>query len=114
MPGVPDVTPVPSEIVLMLEQMDSSPITVSQNHTWTRRDPILSQFYHFIQNGWTSTVPPEFYPFFTKKDEFSIVDNCSFWGNCLVIPNQGRKLLLDELHEAHPGTSRMKSRACML
>ena len=79
MPDVPDVTPVPPEIVLMLEQIDSSPITVSQIHTWTRRDPILSQVHRYIQNGWPSTVPPEFRPVLTKKDEFSIVDNCLLW-----------------------------------
>ena len=42
------------------------------------------------------------------------MDNCLLWGSRLVIPPTGRKLLLEELHEAHPGISRMKSRACML
>ena len=35
-------------------------------------------------------------------------------GNSLVIPKLRRQLLLEELHEAHPGISRMKSRALML
>ena len=113
-PDAPDVTPVPLEVILMLEQIDSSPITVSQVRTWSQRDPVLSQVCRFLQNGWPSNLPSEFQPFITKKDELSIVDNCLLCGSRLVIPPPGRKLLLEELHEAHPGISRIKSRACML
>ena len=99
----------------MLEQIDSSPITVSQVRMWTHRDPLLSQVYRFVQNGWPSTkLSPDFQPFITKRDELSIADNCLLWGSHLVIPHSGRKFLLDEIHEAHPGVSRMKSRARML
>ena len=112
LPDTPSNTPLPSEVILMLEQMDSSPITIAQIRTWTRRDPLLSQVFHFVQNGWS--VPQELHPYFTKKDELSIVDNCLLWGTRLVIPKLGRQLLLEELHEANPGISRMKSRARML
>ena len=33
------------------------------------------------------------------------------WGARIVIPPQGRKSLLDELHVGHPGMSRMKALA---
>lgn len=39
------------------------------------------------------------------------MDGCLLWGNRVVIPPQGRNKLLVELHEMHPGTSRMKSLA---
>ena len=80
----------------------------------TKRDPVLSQVCRFLQNGWSSNLPSEFQPFITKKDELLMVDNCLLWGSCLVIPPTGRKLLLEELHEAHTGISHMKSRARML
>ena len=59
-------------------------------------------------------MSPDFRPFLTKRDELSIVHNCLLWRNRLVISQAGRKILLDELHEAHPGISSMKSRARML
>ena len=112
LPDTPNVTPVPSEVILMLEQIDSSLLTASQVRMWTHRDPLLSQVYHFVQNGWPLTkLSSDFQPFLTKRDELSIVDNCLLWGSRLVIPHAGRKFLLDELHKAHPGISRMKSRA---
>ena len=51
LPDTPHTIPVPSEVILTLEQIDSSPITVSQVHMWTHQDPLLSQVYHFVQNG---------------------------------------------------------------
>ena len=35
LPHTPHTTPVPSEVTLMLEQIDISPITVSQVCMWT-------------------------------------------------------------------------------
>ena len=82
---------------------------------WTCRDPLLSQVYRFVQNGWPSTkLLPDFQPFITKRNELFIADNCLLWGSHLAIPHSGRKLLLEKLHEAHSGISRMKSRARML
>ena len=68
-PDVPDVTPEPPEVILMLEQTDSSPITVSQVRTWSQRDPVLLQVCRFLQNGYPSNLPSEFQPFITKKDK---------------------------------------------
>ena len=115
LPDTPFNTQLLSEVILMLEQMDSLPITIAQIRTWTLRDPLLSQVFHFVQNGRSvSKLPQELHPYFTKKDELSIVDNCLLWGTRLVIPKLGRQLLLEELHEAHLGISYMKSRARML
>jgi len=33
------------------------------------------------------------------------------WGGRVVVPEKGRKCVLDLLHEAHPGMARMKSLA---
>ena len=33
------------------------------------------------------------------------------WGQRVVVPPPGHQQVLDELHEGHPGTSRMKSLA---
>ena len=41
-------------------------------------------------------------------------DDCILWGSRVVVPPPGRSLILQELHEGHPGISRMKSLARMV
>ena len=43
--------------------------------------------------------------------ELSLKSGCILWGNRVVVPHQGCQQLLQELHEAHPGISLMKSLA---
>ena len=126
-PDAQDVTPVPPEVILMLEQIDSSH-HLSLYHKYAHGHEEI-QFFHSmsfspeqlaikpsirVPTFLSSNLPSEFQPFITKKDELSIVDNCLLWESRLVIPPTGRKLLLEELHEAHPGIFHMKSRARML
>ena len=47
----------------------------------------------------------------SKIMELSLQSGCNLWGNRLVVPHQGCQQLLQELHEAYPGISRMKSLA---
>lgn len=46
-----------------------------------------------------------------RRDELSVKEGCILWGNRVIIPPQRRQTLMEELHEAHPGASRMKSLA---
>ena len=52
----PFITPTPPEVIILLEQMFESPVTVTQIRSRTRRDPILSYIVHFILSGWTSDI----------------------------------------------------------
>jgi len=83
----------------MLQKIDSTPITVSQVHTWTHRDPLLSEVYCYVQFCWPTSVPAELQPYFVKRDELPSTDQCLLWGSRLAIPSPGRKPLLEELHE---------------
>ena len=48
-------------------------------------------------------------PFNRRKTELSVHDGCILWGNRVVIPEQGRAKVLQQLHDGHPGVTRMKS-----
>ena len=62
--------------------------------------------------GWPETdLSPEFKPYRSRRQELSILDGCVLWGSRVVVPPQGRKAALDELHETHPGSSKMKALA---
>ena len=109
-------SPCPVEFVNLLEFLNSSPVTADQIRKWTTRDPTLSRVYQFVQSGWPDSdraLAEEFRPYKARIGELSLQDGCVMWGSRVVIPPQGRKSILDLLHEGHSGESRSKSFARM-
>ena len=102
---------MPPENVLLMENLQASPVGARQIKRWTDRDPTLSQVRRLVSHGWKNTTDPDLRPYQQRKDELSIHDGCILWGNRVVVPPPGRKSVLEELHLSHPGISRMKSLA---
>ena len=48
-------------------------------------------------------------PYWCRRLELTVSDNCLLWGSRVVIPPQIRDSVLKELHDTHIGISRMKS-----
>ena len=112
LPDTPGSTPVPEEKILLMELLETSPIRAEQVKNWTKRTPILARVLKYIKQGWPSKCPDgEFQPYFQRRDELSVQDDCILWGNRVVVPPQGRRQVVDELHETHPGICKMKSLA---
>ena len=63
---------------------------------------------NFVQKGWTETSEDARAPYHARKDELSIIDTCVLCGNRLIIPDAGRKEVLEILHEGHPGITKSK------
>ena len=103
----------PPELVLLLEHLDDSPVTAHQIEHWTRRDPSLVPVLHALQQGWSEESGPELAPFYSRRNELSLWNGCILWGSRVVIPQQGRKAVLEELHMGHMGMSKMKGLARM-
>ncbi len=110
--SVPTV-PQPAETVLLMENIEASPLSATHIRTWTRRDPLLSQVLLLVEKGWASDVNlgDNFKPYAMRRTELSVQDGCLLWGSRVIIPMQGRKRVLGSLHEGHPGMARMKSLA---
>ena len=51
MPNKPKTTPIPAELVSMIEKLDEAPISSKQVTTWTQRDHVLSRV-HQVMLGW--------------------------------------------------------------
>lgn len=47
-----------------------------------------------------------------RRAELNMEDGCVLWGNCIIVPAQGRPQVIADFHEAHAGISRMKGFAC--
>ena len=103
-------TPLPAELVLMMEALDEDmPVSAQQIRRWTQRDPTLSRVMQFVRKGWPSTVLDERLKIFERKKlELSCQDHCLLWGSRVIVPPQGREAILRQLHSSHPGVVRMK------
>lgn len=112
LPGMPNAAPLPGETILLMEHLEGTPVHSGHIKEWTQRDPVLSRVLRFILEGWPATnKSEELNPYFSKQSELSVEDGCVLWGSRVVVPPQGRQKVLTELHEAHPGESRMKALA---
>ena len=100
------------ESVLLLREVEDFPPTAVQISNWAHRDPVLANVKEYLLRGWPQDIDdPELIPYKSRKNELSVQDGCVLWGAKVVIPLQGRKLVLAELHPAQPGICRMKSLA---
>lgn len=107
----PKLVPIPGELVLLLETLQSSPISASLVRRWTDRDCILSVVRELLLKGWSQCDSPDFVPYQRRHTELSVQDGLVLWGNRVVIPLSGRAAVLSLLHEGHLGICRMKQLA---
>lgn len=68
---------------------------------------MMSRVRGYIQSGWPQVLEPEFQPYHQRRTELSVRDGCVLWGARVVIPTQGREILLNLLHQAYTGVSKM-------
>lgn len=101
----------PADLLHLINHLSGTPVQAAVIKDLTNKDPVLSQVRKFVLSGWPEETPPEFKPFRTKSLELSTIDGCLLWGNRVVIPPQAQEAILSELHETHPGTSKMKALA---
>jgi len=88
------------------------PITAVSIASATIKDTVLSQVLDYTLQGWPSRITRDKYkPFFTRKDELTVEDNCILWGRRVIIPSKYREAMLEELHVGHPGMVKMKALA---
>ena len=113
LPEKPACVPVPAEMVLLIEMLQSAPITAAQITGGTTTDPVLAKVLGCIKEGWPEQADDALKPFWQRRLELSVMDDCILWGSRVLIPKQGRPLILDELHGGHPGASKMKALARM-
>ena len=111
LPEAPMDVPVPGETILLMSNLQDTPVTAKQVKSWTDRDPQLARVRLLVQKGWSDTDGEDLPDFRRRKAELSVQDGCILWGSRVVIPTAGRIKIMEELHESHPGIVRMKSLA---
>ena len=101
--------PVPGETILLMEALNTSPITAANIKTWTNRDPVLSRVKQMILQGWQRDIDAVFQPYSQRSKELTVQSDCILWGSRVVIPEAGRGQVMAMLHDGHPGMTRMKA-----
>ena len=109
LPVTPATDKLESELVLLNEHLAESPVSADDIRTWTARDPKLSRVLQYVQQGWPSVVDSDLERYASKQLELSTYNGCLLWGNRVIVPPQGREAVLMELHEGHPGMTKMKA-----
>ena len=94
-----------------VNQIQSLPVDSGDVENASRRDPLISKVLLYTREVWPAQVSDSLGPFYTLRYELTAEGNCLLWGTRIVIPSCLRELLLKELHQGHPGMSRMKALA---
>lgn len=103
---------VASNPVYRVAFLDDLPVTAREIAKETDKDPVLKVVKQLVLTGWPKHVQDEaLKPYFQRKFELTIEDDCLLWGLRVVIPEKLKGRLLSELHEHHWGIVKMKSLA---
>ena len=94
-------------------ELTHSPVTEEEVRNETKKDEVLSALIKQVTEGWTSEAMrnEKLKPYVSRKDELSIEGGCVLWGGRVLIPEKLRQAVLEELHDVHPGVTRMKALA---
>ena len=84
--------PTLTETVLLLEALDSSPITSSHIRQWTAKDSTLAKGRDCFEHPDEDVIKPfhRFWP------ELSTEQGCLLRGSTVVIPEKGRKFVVEK------------------
>ena len=108
LPEPPSTTPQPADTILLMETLQTSPVTAQQIRQW--KDRLLSRIRNLVLQGCRDGEEEEMRPFNRRSEELSVQDGCVLWGSRVIIPKKGQQgaRVLELLHDGHPGISRMK------
>ena len=100
----------PYELIFSINSINVMPITCHdiKNHTNMSKD--LTELKHFIKYGFPNRLNNQNLKIFqSKANQLSIFDDCIMFGNRVFIPESLRTIVLNQIHDGHPGISAMKS-----
>ena len=93
-----------------MEHLENSPVTATEIRKTTARDPVLACILQNVQSRWPDECGhEELKPYWSRRTELSTQQGCLLWGSRVVVPSSLRESMPKELHDTHPGVSRMKS-----
>ena len=86
------------------------PLHIQELAQATKEDSQLLRIMDLVINGWTNYDKQD-EGYHRRREELTVHEGCLFLGPRYVPPTKFRKQIIVELHQGHPGISRMKSLA---
>ena len=112
LPEAPSQVPSSGDHVFLIQHLNQSLVTADQIRVWTDKDQVLTRIRQFVLYGWpVSCEEAALLSYFRRKTELSVLSGCILWGSRVIIPENARQTILDQLHDTHPGVSKIKSLA---
>jgi len=94
LPEMPESVPTLGETVVLMQSLQTSPITFNKLKQWTLQDPILSKVHTLLLQGWQYSSDPDLKPYQVRPSELTVCDGCVMWGSHIVVPQAGRKSVM--------------------
>ncbi|XP_055701804.1 uncharacterized protein K02A2.6-like [Phlebotomus papatasi] len=99
---------------LIVEEASSRlPVNFNMIKRATQSSESLQDVVNYIKGGWPTSLKSirskEVAKYFKIRNALSLIHDCVFYRERIVVPEQFRKKIITQLHDAHPGMSRMKS-----
>jgi hypothetical protein len=95
--------------------INTLPVSKEELRKATQECDHLQKVIKYVQSSWPQKKKQvedvEAAEYFTARLELRVIGECLFHGDRPVIPPTLRKRMLEELHEGHPGASRMQALA---
>ncbi|XP_044746897.1 uncharacterized protein K02A2.6-like isoform X1 [Coccinella septempunctata] len=94
-----------------LTNSEEMPINLDEVKSETVNDKGLSQVIEFMKMGWPKYVSNDdmIKPYFSRRSEFAVSNNCLFWNHRIVVPVKLRHIFLRKLHMTHFGIVKSKN-----
>ena len=91
-------------------QIDTLPVTSTEIRTEILKDKTLVNVLSHLQSGkWPDKISDDTKRYYNKRNELTIEDGVILWRVRVIVSEQLRNKVLEELHQNHPSISRMKS-----
>lgn len=108
---LPETKSLNNDLGHLFHIQEGLPITYKQIASETRKDPILNKIIGYCLHGWpdikaNSGIESNY---FSKREQIHLQYGCLLWGYRVIIPTKLREFILNDLHDSHLGTNKMKS-----
>ncbi|XP_055688348.1 uncharacterized protein K02A2.6-like [Lutzomyia longipalpis] len=101
--------------IVVQEASSKLPVNFNMIKRATQSSQSLQQVVNYIKGGWPASQKSirsaEVAKYYKIRESLSLMQECIFYRERIVVPEQFRRKMLSQLHHAHPGMSRMKSLA---
>ncbi|XP_055620280.1 uncharacterized protein K02A2.6-like [Toxorhynchites rutilus septentrionalis] len=92
------------------DSIQDLPVTHKSLKIATKKNAVLQKVISYTQGSWPSRCEGiedvEVRSFFSRRDSYSVIDDCIMMADRIVVPKSLQKRILKQVHQGHPGIER--------